>query len=79
MDSILGRGTRFFSTASRPALEPTQHSIQWVPGAVSRGVKQQGLEADHSPPYNTEWYTSAPKYVFIAWFLINHRENFAFT
>jgi hypothetical protein len=26
-----------FTTASRPALGPTQHPIQWVPGAPSRG------------------------------------------
>jgi hypothetical protein len=33
-----------FSTASRPALGPTQPPIQWVPG-----VKLQGRETDHSP------------------------------
>jgi hypothetical protein len=26
-------------------------SIQWVPGALSLGIKWPGLEADHSPPY----------------------------
>jgi hypothetical protein len=26
------------------------HPIQWVPGPVSPGIKQQGCEADHSPP-----------------------------
>jgi hypothetical protein len=40
--------------SSRPALGPTQHSIKWVPGAVSPGVKQPGREADHSPPTNAE-------------------------
>jgi hypothetical protein len=39
-----------FSTASRPTLEPTQPPIQWVPGALSLGVKQQGHQADHLPP-----------------------------
>jgi len=35
-----GEGIFFlFATASRPALGPTQPLIQWVPGAVSRGVK----------------------------------------
>jgi hypothetical protein len=29
---------------------PTQPPIQWVPGALSLGVKQPGREADHSPP-----------------------------
>jgi hypothetical protein len=26
--------------------------IQWVPGALSLGVKRPGPEADHSPPYS---------------------------
>jgi hypothetical protein len=42
-----------------------QPPIQWVPGALSLGVERPGLEADHSPPTNSEvknaWsYTSAP-------------------
>jgi hypothetical protein len=41
-----------FPTASRPALGPTQPPIEWVPGALSRGVKRPGREADHSPPSN---------------------------
>jgi hypothetical protein len=40
----------FFSTESTPALRPTQLPIQWVPGALSLGVKQLGYEADNSPP-----------------------------
>jgi hypothetical protein len=35
-----------FSTSSRPALRPTQPSVQWVPRALSPGVKQQRREAD---------------------------------
>jgi hypothetical protein len=42
------------STASRPALVPTQPSVQWVPGALSLGVKQLGREADHSSPSSAE-------------------------
>jgi hypothetical protein len=42
------------STASRPTLGPTQPPIQWVAGALSTGVKRQGLEADHSPPSSVE-------------------------
>jgi hypothetical protein len=43
-----------FTTASRPALGPTQPPIQWVPGALSLGVKRPGREADHSPPSSAE-------------------------
>jgi len=39
---------------SKLALEPTQVPIQWVPGALSLGVKQPGREGDHSPPTNVE-------------------------
>jgi len=43
-----------FDTASRPALEPTQPPTQWVPGALSLGVKRPGREADQSPPSSVE-------------------------
>jgi hypothetical protein len=32
-----------------PAVGPTQSPIQWVPGALSPGVKLPGHEADNSP------------------------------
>jgi hypothetical protein len=51
-ESRQGLGIVLFSTASRPALGPTQPPIQWVPGALSMGVKRQAREADHSPPSN---------------------------
>jgi hypothetical protein len=35
-------------------LGPTQTPIQWVPGALSLGVKRLGREADHSPPSSAE-------------------------
>jgi hypothetical protein len=38
----------------RPALRPTQTPIQWVPGALSLGVKRPGREADHSPLSSAE-------------------------
>jgi hypothetical protein len=67
-----GLETFLFTTASRPALGPTQPPIQWVPGALSLEVKRPGREADHSPPTSAEvknaWsYTSTPKYAFMAW------------
>jgi hypothetical protein len=47
------------------------------------GVKWLGCEADHSPPCSAEvknaWsYTSTPQYVFMAWCLVKHKDNFTF-
>jgi hypothetical protein len=77
-------GIFLFTTASRMALRPTQPPIQWVPGALSLGVKRPGREADNSPPFSAEvknaWsYTSTPQYVFMTWCLVKHRDNFIFT
>jgi hypothetical protein len=47
-------GVFLFTTVSRPALGPTQPPIQWVPGALSLGVKRPEREADHSPPSSAE-------------------------
>jgi hypothetical protein len=81
-DSQRGLGI-FLFTASRMALGPTQPPIQWVPGALSLGVKWLGCEADHSPPSSTEvknvWsYTSTPQYVFMVWCLVKHRDSFTY-
>jgi hypothetical protein len=82
-DSQRGLGIFLFTTAARPALGPTQPPIQWVPGALSFGVKRPGCEADHSPSSSAEvkngWsYTSTKSYVFMVWYLVKHRNNFAF-
>jgi len=50
----LGLGIFLFTTASRPALDPTQPVIQRVPGVLSPAVKRSGREADHSPPSSAE-------------------------
>jgi len=42
-------GINHFCTVSRPALGPTQPPIQWVPGALSLGIK-----SDQSPPSSAE-------------------------
>jgi hypothetical protein len=49
-ESRQGLGIFLFATVSGPALRPTRLPIQWVPGALSVGVKRPRREADHSPP-----------------------------
>jgi hypothetical protein len=49
-----GLGIFLFTTSSRTALGPNQPPIQWVPGALSLGVKRPGREADPSPPSSVE-------------------------
>jgi hypothetical protein len=49
-----GLGIFLLDIVARPALGPTQPPIQWVPGALSLGVKRPGREADHSPPSTAE-------------------------
>jgi hypothetical protein len=53
-ESRQGLGIFLFATVYRPALEPTQPPIQWVPGALSLGVKRPGRESDHSPLSSAE-------------------------
>jgi hypothetical protein len=80
-DSRRGLGIFLFTTLSRTALGITQPPIQWIPGTLSLGVKRLGHEADHSLPSSAEVknarrYTSTPPYVFVAWCLVKHRDNF---
>jgi hypothetical protein len=75
-----GLGIFLFTTASRPALGPTQPPIRWVPVALSLGVKWLGREADHSPPSSAEvknaWnYTSLPQYAFLTWFSVKKAQG----
>jgi hypothetical protein len=74
-DSRRGLGTFLLTTASRTALGPTQPPVQWVPGALSLGIKRPGREADHSPPSSAEvkeWVDLYlhPQYAFLAWCLV---------
>jgi len=52
-------------------MKPAQPPIQWVPGALSLGVKRPGRGADHLLPSSAEvneWsYTSTPPYAFMTW------------
>jgi hypothetical protein len=63
----------FLFTGSRPALGPTHSLIQLVPGALSPGVKQQGREADHSPP------AIPPLSSHMSSWCSAHRDSFTFT
>jgi len=44
----------FFKT-SRQVLGPTQHTIQWVPRALSSEIKKPKCESVHSPASNAEF------------------------
>jgi hypothetical protein len=82
-ESRQGLGIFLFTTVSRPAQRSIQLTIQWVPGALSLRVKRPEREADHSPQSSAEvkntWsYISTPPYVFMAWCLVKHRDNFTF-
>jgi hypothetical protein len=63
----------------------TQPPTQWVPGALSQGVKRLGREADHSPLSSAEVkkmrgaIPPLPQYAFMVWCLVKHRDNFSFT
>jgi hypothetical protein len=59
-------------------------SIQWVPGALSLGIKQPGREADHSPPPSAEVKECVELYLHASmpsWrgAQLKHRDNFTFT
>jgi hypothetical protein len=65
---------------SRPSHSPWLSPIQWVPGALSLGVKRQGREAHHSPQSNAEVKECVElylhsQYAFMAWCLVKHRDN----
>jgi hypothetical protein len=56
-------------------------SYHMVRKRLSLQVKRPGREPDHSPPLSGEvknaWsYTSTLPYVFMAWYLVKHRDNF---
>jgi len=59
-------------------LELTQPPIQWIPGALSLGVKWPGHEAAthlHLVPglgMCGGSYISIPPYIFIVWCLVKH-------
>jgi hypothetical protein len=86
-DSRRRLGIFLFTTASRTALGPTQPPIQWVPGALSLGVKRPGCEADYSRPSSTEVKECVDLYLrspirlhdVVLSKYTKHRDNFTFT
>jgi hypothetical protein len=84
-NSWRGLGIFLFTTASGTTLGPTQPPIQWVPGAVSLGVKRQECEADHSPPSSAEvkecveLYLHSPDVLSWRGAKLKYRDNFTFT
>jgi hypothetical protein len=75
-----GNSIFLFTTASRPALGPTQPPIQCVPGTLSLRVKWPGREADRSPPscakIKNEWsYTSTLQYALMAWYWVKKKHR----
>jgi hypothetical protein len=80
LNSLKRLGFFSYATGSRPALRPIHLPIQWVMKGFYPGVKWPGHEADHSHLYSAEimnvWrYASTHPYVFMARFLIKHRDN----
>jgi hypothetical protein len=66
-----GLGILLFTTLFRRPLGPTQPPIQWIPGALSLGVKRPGREADHSHLVPRSRMRDAipplPQHAFMAW------------
>jgi len=57
------------------------HQPPILPRVLTLWIKRQCREADHTPPSIAEvknaWkYTSSPQYIFMAWCLVKHRDNF---
>jgi hypothetical protein len=57
-DSQKGLAFILLPTVSRPALGLTKHSIQWVPGAPSSGLKRPRREAHWLPPSNIDLHST---------------------
>ena len=61
--AIESRWGRDFLHLSRPALGPTQPSVQWVPG-LSRGKERPGRDADPSLPSSAVGHERAELYLY---------------
>jgi hypothetical protein len=76
---VESRLRRDFPSLSRPALGPTQPSVQWVPG-LSQGVKRPGRGVDHPLPSGAEVKERVELYIhYCVWaFKASFRLNFTF-
>jgi hypothetical protein len=83
--SVQGQKILLFSIASKPVLETTQPPIQWVPWAVSPGVKWPQLEDGQSPVSSARVKNGGAMHELPCTSscsgaeLMKHRDNFAFT
>jgi hypothetical protein len=66
-----------FSTASRPALGPTQPLVQMVAGAPSWDVKRLGRSAEHLPPPSAQIKNSSSWYAEKQLYLHQKHYNFS--
>jgi hypothetical protein len=60
------------TTTSKPALEPNQPPLQWIPGALSSWVNRSERVAEYTTPCSAEvknaWiFTSVSLHLFTAW------------
>jgi hypothetical protein len=69
-----GAGNFSLTTASRPALGPTQPPLQWAPEALSLGVKWPGMKliTHFLVPRSTMFVATPPlpQHVLMAWSLV---------
>jgi hypothetical protein len=74
-------GFQFSGEASRPPVGLSQLHIQWLPGVHFLGIRQEGRESHPYIAEVKEWWSYAltPLYVFLAWYLIMHKDSSAFT
>jgi hypothetical protein len=85
VDRVMSLHRRVTPNSTDPInLEFHQPPIQWVSGDLSLGWSGRDVKLTTHlhlvPRWKNAWsYTSTPQYVFMAWCLVKHRDNFTFT
>jgi hypothetical protein len=75
------KGFFLFASAARPALGPMHHPIQWIMGDFPRGKADVKLTTYlHLIPKSRKRGATfpLPQRVFMARYLVKHRDNFTF-